>query len=832
MVWDARLLREDTAAMSALGRELRATARALWRSRGFAALAMATIGIVICGATLILSIVSGALLDPGPYRDPARVLGLQVAAPSWTYPRIYFAYDDFLALQAGAAGADKPFDAMSALGVDYVMMTGGGEPAHLNAGILPGSTFARLGVPPLLGRTLTATDDRPGAPPVIVLGEEAWRQAFGGDPGAIGRVVQIDDRPHEIVGIMPRRFTWGVLTAWMPLRPDLYSRRSAFVQIAGWLRPGVSETQAHAALSGLLRGLASAHPDRYPSSVALTFTRPAEPIVREDVRQTVLLLVAAVALLGVVGCVNVAALLLARATLRLKELGLRVSMGASRWQLVRLQLVEAAILSAGGGIAGMAMAAALLPALVAIIPAGLLPLGAEIAIDWRVLLGMTGVTALVTLACGLVPALLVTRLSLEPLLRQGGGKGTGGTSRFGPVWRLLVGLEVAVAMSLLVLTAVFGRGLLSLQAEPLHYSPDRVLALGITVSATRYPTADQSGRFVVQLLERFREMAGVESATVASPGPGRGVALTPFSLNGLLAADGQRAGVQRVGADYFGTYRIPLRRGRAIDRGDEASGRRVAMVNETFARLIGVDPIGQQVRLPGMKAANGESAPAFEIIGLFEDVPNAQVLGSATQAAARAATPEIAIPFTSVDAGRNPFLVIRTRQPEPEAMIRPLQEAVWALDRDQAFRSIRTEESLLAMRRYDGPRFRTLLLALFGSLSLALVAAGVYGILSYMSSRDARSIGIRLALGADRSSVTTLIIARGLRPALVGLVCGAGAAAACGTLVRSFVWKVSPWDPAAYAAAAATLLVVTVLACYLPARRAARLDPMITLRGE
>lgn len=813
--------------------DLRLALRTLRHGKGIAGLAVGTIALVICGVTLITSVLVGALIDRGPYRTPARVVGLQFTAPTLPYPRIYFPHDDYLTLREATTGPGGLFDALTPLGIAYVMMTNSGEPAHLNAGVMPGETFDLLGVSPLLGRTLTREDDRPDAPAVLVIGEEVWRQSFGGDPHVVGRTVRIDNHVHEVVGVMPRRFTWGVLNAWLPMRLDLYgSITGRFVQITGWLRDGVSEAHALSRLDVLLSGLTAAHADTYPASASIAFAQTALPAVRDEVRESLVLLFVSVTLLAIVGCVNVAALLLARTTGRMKELSIRVSLGASRGQIVRAQLLEACVLAMAGAVAGVALAYLLLPALLASLPAGVLPLGAVVAVDARVLAWMAAATVAVSLACGVLPALLVTRVDVEASLRQT-AKGSLVSSTSRRVWRVLIGVEVAMAMTLLVLTAVFGRSLLALRAAPLHYSPDRVAALGVTLSTQRYPTLPQSARFLQHAAERIRAIPGVEHAAVAFPAGPRNNTPSSFELSGRAASATDRVGVRMVGADFFKVYRVSTVRGRALDRDDERMARRVAVVNEAFTRQFGAtaDVLGRQVRLPALHAVDddghrdgGGTAPVYEIVGVVRDVANNPRTGGAD--------PEVSVLATTAALGRNWFLVVRATGGDVTTLVKPMQQAVWALDPDQAFRSIRTEDDMLWIARFGWPTFRALLLGLFGGLALALVGGGAYGIVSYSTAREARDLGIRLAIGSPQGAIARHVVARGLGPVFAGIVAGAGLAAAGGTLVRTFVGSVSPWDPIAYLAATATLVIVAAVACAVPARRASRLDPSVVLRSE
>jgi putative ABC transport system permease protein len=591
----------------------------------------------------------------------------------------------------------------------------------------------------------------------------------------------------------------------------------------------MTEARARDQVQRVLEGFAARGGTTYPRGTAASFGHPASPMIRQDVRQTVWLLAAAVGLLAAAGCVNVAALLLARAMSRLRDLGIRVSLGASRARLAREQLVEVFVLGAAGTLIGVALAHTLLPAVLAALPGRVLPPGVDVQIDARALTAIAAALTLICALCGTLPALLVMRTPLEPLLRQGAAVAgtTGGTRR---LWQTLIGLEMTVAMSLLVLTGVFIHSVQRLESTPLGYSPDRVVQLGLTISPNRHPSRAQRTAFLAQVADHTRAMTGVDAAAIAFPSSPRSTFVTTFRLidggpEGGRDRD-ERAGVRIIGADFHRVYQIPIVRGRGLTAQDERAGLPVALVNEAFASRYGVNGhvLGRRVAVAGLSGSSaGAAQPPFEIVGVTRDVPNGREPG--------VTEPEIALPFTAASRGNNWFLAVRTTG-EPAAIVKPIQRAIWTLDPNQAFRSVWTEEEMLWTTRFGWPRFRALVLTLLGVVALALATAGAYGIVAYLTAAESRAIGIRLALGAVRQRVVRHVLARGLRPAIAGIAAGAALAGAAGQFLRSFTGAVSPWDPLAYVSAAIVLTMVTALACYLPARRAARLDPLTTLKGD
>jgi len=799
----------------------------LRHGRASVAMAIAIMALVVASVTLMASVIVTSLVDRGPYQAPDRVLGLQFSAPSLQYPRIYFPLDEARVLCDAAGGPDGPFAACLPMGVAYVMMSGDGEPAHLNAGVMPAETFRQLGVRPLLGRVLTTADDRPGASAVVVLSEDVWRQSFGSDPGVIGRIVRIDGLPHEVVGVMPRAFTWGVLTAWLPMRMDLYgSVTGRFVQIAGWLRDGATDAQAAARLDSALAGLAVVGARTYPGESRITFSRPAMPLLRADVRQGLLMLAAGVALLALAGGVNVAAILLARLTGRLQDLRIRAWLGASRAMLVTSVVAESAVIATVGAAIGVGLAYAGLPALAAALPPAALPLGATLAIDVRVLAVAVAWTVAISLACGLVPAWFVT----APTARDGMRTAAVGSSDVvsaGSIWRLLVSVEVATAMLLLVMTAVLVRGVLALRAEPLQYSPEGVVAFGVTTSEQRYPTGVEALRFLDRAVGQLRALPGVEVAAVVAPASPRTHGRSPVVVSGASSDRPEQAGVRVASADYFPLFRIPFLRGRAFAREDERPGFPVAVVNEAFVRQFSSDRevLGRSVQLSGLRQPGGGPTAPFQIVGVFRDVPNDGQRPGHTE-------PEVVVPVGTAVMGRNWFLLTRASGPGAADVVRPVQRAIWAIDPEQAFRSVRSEDEALWAARYGWPTFRARLLGVFGLSALLLAGAGTYGILLYTTLRQRREIAVRLALGLAPDAIARFVLGRGLRPVLAGVLAGAVVAVAAGGLLRGMLDRVSPWDPVAFAVAGLAVLMVAIPACYPAARRAARIAPQSVLRGD
>jgi len=814
-----------------LAQDLLVTLRSLRRSPGFVVTAVLTIGIATAGVALIVSIIAGTVFAPGPYRDPARVITLRLTPQAGTagQPMVWFTYDEFVALRTAASGAGGPVEDLVAESPTYLMMTGAGEPRRLGSSVTSGGAFALLGVPALLGRGLLPDDDRPGAPAVLVITEDLWRGHFGRDPGVLNRTVQIDGRPHTIVGVAPREFSSGAFHSWHPLRRDLYPAVIDRLRLSGRLRPGVTEAQAQAKFASLVAGLAAQRPDRFPVAMTVTFDHPALRQTSETLRQSLWTFLAAVGMLTLIACVNVAALLLARITARLKEFAVRVSMGAAPRELIRLQLIEAGTIALLGSLLGIWLAWVTLPAAIALIPAGWLPSGADITLSWKVLLFMAAATGFVAAASGAVPAWFVTRLDPEPLLRQG-GKGSSSAS-FGRIWRPLVATEVALAMSLLVLTAIFVRSFLALKGVPLGFSPERVISLGVTLSEEERATPGAQHTFLRQVLERYRDLPGVEGASLGGvPIIAFGNVAPNFVLSGRDEQTSDRARVDAVGADYFATLKIPLVSGRVFDRVDEAAARPVAVVNRSFAdHYLEGRMQGRQIRIPDRQAPDGQPAPLYEIVGIVGDVA---VQGNEASVSARKVEPAIYVPFTTLIPSRHSSFVVRTAAKNPRQYLPTLQRELWAVNPDQPFGNVRTAYEEIQVFQIGGTQFRTMVITLFAGLSVLLAAGGVYGMLSYVIAREEREIGVRFALGATGTMIVRHVLQRGLRPALAGVAAGAVVAALFAYVVRAFIWRIAPWDPLAHGLAAALLLSIAALACYLPSRRAARINPLEALRAE
>jgi putative ABC transport system permease protein len=790
------------------------------RSLAVAILAVSMMGGLIGGVTVLATLIGAIVFDIGPHPYPERVVDVRIrvdGSPS----RI--AYDDYLALEE-ALGGRTTFEAFAAQVALVLNVTGAGDPFWLRAMRVTARAFAILEVPAIVGRPLTEADATPGAPPVVVLNEEIWRSRFGARVDVVGLVVNIDEQPHTIVGVMPRSFKlYG--DAWTPMRPDLYysdpgQRRDLGVTMMARLAEGRSATAAAEQLTAFFRAGMPDRPGGYPEHVSASLERP-QSGDGAFLPGLLALLAGVVALLTIAGCLNIAMLLLARANARVRELAVRMSLGASGWALARRQFVEAGLIAAAAALIGIWLAWSTLPIVIQAIPEGHLPWGVTLELNWPVLLAVAGVCFLVALVAGVAPAVLVSRSNLDPLLKEG-GRGAGGGGVRAWTWQAFVAAEVAIAMTLLVLTVVAARSVFALRAEPLGFTPDRVLSLTVALG-TRHP-ADRRVEFMRQVLDRYRAVAGVEAASVGAV-PLQSGARRGFVVDGRAEQDGDTASVNVVGAHYLRTLSIPLLRGREMTEADEGARRPVAVINQAFARAYfdGADPIGRSLRLRERGTSN-VAAETYEIIGVSGNVGGPD----------RRVGPEMYVPFTAAGSGATGStltFVVRTSAGDPMRTVDVLKRELWAVDPGQAFGYIRTaNETLRVMTRLGRAQFQTTVVATFGVTALILTAMGVYGILSFRVSQETRTLGVRAALGATEVRLKAHVLSLGLRPVALGILLGSGAAAAAARLAQATLVGVSNAGPAAYGIAVLILLCISASACYVPARRAASIDPIATLR--
>ncbi len=818
--------------MRDLVQELRFALRMLGRHPGFTAVALLTLALGIAANTAIFSVVDAVLFEPLPYREPDRLVLAWAQSPEQERGTVTPA--DFLDWRAQG----EVFEGLAAFSHVSFNLVGDGEPERLRGASVSTNFFQVLGVRPALGPGFEARTDS-GAWQRVVLSHGLWRRRFGGDPAIIGRTVRLNDVAYEVVGVMPEPFDWPAITPfrastteapqlWVPAvyrdvpQLGVYAQedRSTFrygryLRVVGRLKPGVMLAGASRAMEAVAERLAREYPETNEnSSVQLVPLR--EQLVG-NVRPVLWVMLAAVGLVLAIGCANVANLFLARASARRQELTVRVALGASRGRLVRQLLLESVLLALGAGVLGLLLALWSLDALSGLVPEELPRLG-EVRMDGRVL----AFTLLVSLGTGvlfgLVPALQASSPDLNGVLRQGGGgRLAGGRNRSRSA--LVVG-EVALAVVLLISAGLLLRSLWRLQDVEPGFRSEGVLTWSVSLPTSRYPDPARQAALFQQLLERVEALPGVKSAGAVSdlPQGGNDIAFS-LDVEGAPppAAGEQRAvGFQPVTPGYFRTLGIALRAGRDVTPADREGAQPVALVNETTARRYwpGEDAVGKRIRLGGEEDWR-------TVIGVVADIRH----GGPMQAPrAEAYVPVLQRTFF--------FLQFAARTDgEPLALVPGVREAVASLDSELPISQVRTLEDLTstAMAR---PRFLSTLVALFAGLALLLAGVGLSGVIAYMARQRTQEIGIRMALGARPGDVLRLVLGSGVRLAALGVGLGLAVAWAATRVMASQLHGVSATDPLTFGSLAALVFGVALLATWLPARRATRVDPLVAMRSE
>ena len=810
--------------MNSIWQDLRYGLRGLRKQPGFTALAVLALALGIGSVTTIFSVIDNVLLDPFPYKNAGRIVMFMIhdVERGDRGGRAAFSVPEFLDYKE----QNHVFEDVVGDTNEDVLYTSGEGTERFQGTNVSANVFQFLGMPALVGRGITFDDGKPGAAPVFVLSYKVWLKEFNLDPKLVGRTFVLNGKPRTLVGIMPPRFTWWGADLWIPASfdrgaPD--ASRSYFV-MHGHLKPGVTAQQAEADLNIIAQRLARVYPKDYPKKFNVQLLSLADSVVGQF--KTVLYtLLGAVGLLLLIACANVANMLLARASAREKEIAIRASLGAGRWRLVRQLLLESLLLAVGGAMAGCLVAYAGLKALVAAIPPNTIPDEAVIGLNVPVLWFSLSVAMLTALLFGLAPAMHIARPDMvEPL--KDAGKGISGGFRHGKLRSTLVVVEVALSLVLLVGAGLLMRSFVALQEVELGLNPDNVLVVRLPLPKEQYKTAAAKQHFFRELLARLYATPGVVAATETSTLPPYGGIGSEVDVPGKTHSDKWNAIFQLCSEGYFPTLGIRTLRGRLLSEADMNGARKVAVVNQTLVKKFfgNDDPIGRQIKLRMLEAAPDTPVkdPMFEIIGVVADVKN--------QGIQETPNPEVWIPYTITGAFERGILV-RTSK-DPMLLLNTVRHEVWAVDRNVALTLTGTLEGYLKQFSYSGPRFGLILLGVFAGVGLVLVAMGVYSVIAYTVARQTHEIGIRIALGAGQSDVLRMVMRMGVR--LVGLGTVAGLAASFGVtrLLTSLIFSVSPYDPVTLSAVVAVVALSGLTACYFPARRATRVDPMVALRYE
>ena len=805
--------------MDSVLQDLRYTFRRLRGNPGFTVVATVTLALGIGANTAVFSIVNAVLLRPLPYPESNRLVGVYGVVKGGRNPSM--SPPNFLDLRRQS----RTLEDTAAMDPTEVTITGVGDPVRVQASEVSASFFDVLRAQPLIGRTFAPDENEPGKDNVLVLAYGLWQQRFGGRRDVVGSTVAINGVPRTIVGVMPSGFSYPAeQDLWLPIAytDNVRNARGAwYLRVIARLKAGVSPEQSASEIATLGKALEKAYP-RQNAELGFT-TVPLHEALVGDLRPAFLVLLGAVGFVLLIACANVANLLLARAIARETELAVRTALGAGRGRLVRQLFTESLVLGLAGGLAGLLIAAWAIDVLVSLQPDGIPRLN-EVAIDRNVAFFTFAVSLLTSALFGAIPALQMTRSSLAASLKEGArtmaARGSARTRAS------LVVAEIALAMMLLagagLLIKSFGR----LQAVDPGFQSDETLSFELSLPNTTYRELPQISSFYDRIVDRMRALPGVTAAGGVMGLPLSGLSFSiSFKVVGRPeAAPGQTADLEvRVATpDYFRTLGIPLERGRLFTAADTAQGPRVAILSEAAARrhFPNEDPIGKRIEL-GWGRGPGTPRAGGEVVGIVGDV---REYGLDEEYPA-----EIYLPLQQWPVGRM-TMVVRTAVP-PLSLADEVKQAVKEIDPNLPVSNVRTVRDLVA-ESIAQPRFYMVLLATFASLALMLAAIGIFGVMSYTVSQRTREIGIRMALGAGASSVVSMVVRQAMRLAVIGLTLGVVAALALSQTMAALLFDLSPTDPLTFATVAAILALVSFFASWLPARRAASVDPMVALRAE
>jgi len=806
-------------AVSSLMQDVRYALRMLYRQPAFTAVAVLTLALGIGATTAVFTVVNGVLLRPLPYHDPDRLVVMLNGRngrlqPTFSPPN----YRD-VAAQSGV------FTEWAAITPSTANLTGNGDPQQLDGANVTGRFFSVLGVTPRHGRLLIDADVD-GNAQVVVLGESLWRRQFGARPDVVGSTMRLDGKPFTIIGVASADVTIpGGAEYWRPLvfSPENLSDKQRGAQWVGGiarLKNGTSLEQAQTAMATVAERLARDYPTTNKDR-AMSATRLQDRTVR-SIRPALIILLGAVTLVLLVACVNVANLLLARANGRTREVAVRAAVGAGRGRLIQQFLAESVVLGLAGGLAGLVVAYWSTRALVALGPASI-PRLAEVGVDWRVLAFTVTIAVVTSIVFGLVPALASTGSTIARFISTA-GRGSIGHGRT-RVRKALVVCEMALAVILLVGAGLLIRSYQRISDVNPGFSPDHLLTFTLGLPEAKYKTTAAVGQFVHEYVARLAARPGVDSAAAVYglPLDDNFSASSSFLRTGETdSADSPSAGMRIVTPGYFKALRIPLRAGRTFDAHDDETGPEVAVINEEAARRFwpGKDPIGEQIHL-GVRLAAGVRSGQKTIVGI---VGNVKYIGLDLTPPAEVYLPHAQHPVDGLT------IVMRTTA-DPMAFVPTARAELASLDRELPMAYVRTMDEVVG-RSIAERRFTMLLLASFATVAVLLASIGVYGVLAYLVSQRTQEIGVRLAIGAAPDDVVRLFLREGVTLAIVGLGAGLVGALVAGRALTTLLFGVTATDPITYAGVAGALGLAALSASYLPARRAARVDPMTALRTD
>jgi predicted permease len=812
--------------MGNLLQDLRYGARTLLKNPGFTLIAVLTLALGIGANTAIFSVVNAVLLRSLPFHDPDRLVMVWEDASFAGFPRNTPAPANY----ADWKSQNHVFEDMGALVGNSFNLTGDGEPEKIDAYEVTANFFSMLGVKPALGRAFLPGEDAPRVR-VAILSYGLWERRYGARPEVVGKDILLNGEKYAVVGVMPAGFQFlnPEVGLWAPtaFTPEILANRGGhYLTVVARMKPGVTLQEANADVKTIMRRIARDYPNQAGRLDA--FALPLRDQLAGDSRRPLMVLLVAVGFVLLIACVNIASLSLSRAAGRSREIAIRAALGAGRFRIARQMLTESALLSLAGAAVGLLFAMWSFSFLGRLIPGGL-TLSTSLSVDRRVL----GFTMLVTLLTGLIfglaPALQASKIDLNASLKQGGGRaglGAGGDK----LRNVMVVIEVALSLALLIGAGLLVRTFFKMLNQYSGLRPQNVLLMRTQLSRGKYGEEPKRNAFYAQVLDRVKNLPGVVSAgyTTSAPLDWKG-GTSGFWIEGRTVEQAVSQGLsydsnyRQTSADYLKTMGIPLRQGRFFNEGDAENSMPVAVINETMARQYwpGENALGKRFKLGDPR----DTIPWVTVVGIAGDV---RQMGMDQPVKAEMYFPYQQVKGDFWSAPRD--LVIRASV-DPMSIVAAARREINAVDPDQPISNIRTMEDLLD-EEIGQRRLGMILLAAFAALALSLASVGIYGVLSYFVVQHTQEIGVRLALGAQRRGILALVMRKGMALASAGMAVGLFGAFAMTRLMSSLLYEVSPADPVTFAAVAALISAVAMSACYVPAWRAMRVDPIVALRRE
>jgi predicted permease len=798
--------------------------RLLLKHPGFTTVAVLALALGVAANTAIFSVVYATLLAPMPYPDPDQLVMVWSRIQG---NRNVTATADYLEWKRRAT----VFQDLNAWTGRSMNLATAERPEQVDGRATTPGFLRMLGTGFTLGRDFVAEEAVPGRDHVVILTNRTWRERFGGDPAILGRGIRVNGVPHVVVGVLAPGWSdkveSGVGSIYVPLAftPDQINHDFHWLLVMGRLKPGVSLAQANANMRLVSQQIAREYPKSntgWASSV--------EPLknnfLGDEIKSALWFMLGAVAFVLLIACVNVANLLLARGMARQREIAVRAAIGAERRRIFTQFLTESTVLAVGGGLLGIVLAWGLVQVIVALMPSGTLPSEADVRLNVPVLLFTLLASCVSGVLFGCVPAWQATRTDVNQTLKEGARANVGGRNRAS---RVLVAAEVALALMLLAGGGLALHGLFKASRVDLGFRTDHLLTFYLPVPEGRLKNAAQVETFYRGLLDRVRALPGVAATSVSTGMPVYGTSFgMPFDIAGKPSADPSKrpgAGFNQVSPDFFQAFGIRMTRGRAFSEQDSAGSVPVAVVNDTFVKryLKGVDPLTQRLVIEQLIPGVTKLGPAVEwqIVGVYENVRNAGPQGTGF--------PEIDVPFWQ-SSWPTALMAVRTTG-DPSTIQKSVAAIVQSVDPDLPLASVKTMDQVV-YESLSGPRFGSVLLGVFAGIALLLAVFGIYGVMSFIVAQRTHEIGLRMALGADRRRVLGHVVRDGMVTSLIGVVLGAAGAYGIGRMMQGLWSGIDALDPVALASVTALLVAAALVACVVPARRAASLDPMVALREE